>query len=201
MKPLAVIPLLALLALTGCADAFKGATPYNDFALHPVTHQNLTPDETANLDDGTYSVEIGDNQLKLTTAVITGSGKKSKNGEPVQDKHVRIAIDTSAMPYDCNSDQYKSMLPDPSNLSQTPGDNGQADCIHSIRFITAPTQGTHYGENTERGTLPTTVYHGRSIIEFNTINDAYIIMSVTLGSGPTKYIVNLLTGDAELDNP
>lgn len=190
MKPLAVFPLLALLALTGCSPTPNEDTPghYSPSALDPVTNRNLTADDNALLDAGKTKITVGDKTLPYAVTVTDSDGK-TKNGDFTQGKHIRIILDTGSF-VNCTTEQNRPKKPN--GFYVNPGDDGTADCIYAVDVRTAPSQDTKYGQGDEMGSV-SSVLHGRNVIEANAINGGYVGLTIDLGSGKSSS-VNAISG-------
>lgn len=198
MKPFGLIPLLALLVLTGCTYVGEDDGPadvpaaslsaFNAEGLNPVIHQNLTPEENALLDAGKTKLKIGDNYLTMVPAVVTGSDGKDMNDKYVRGKHIRIVVDTSNLPYTCADFQHVDFA------AQSASNGKKAQCSPGFMMAAAPSDPSRY-ESIETSTMGELPHRGRNVIEFDSIYDEKIELYFSEGNDALS--INALTGESE----
>jgi hypothetical protein len=209
MKQLAALPLIALLALTGCSCKYeeepKAPESMEAMEIQPEgetgnyllrgglqieTSTELTTEEQSALDLRTQVLPIGDEELTYTVKVTDSDGQ-SKNIDFVQEKHVRITIDTGSLG-NCKTMESSATPPDSAEHTR-PGDKGIPDCISAVVLTAAPAADTKEGHGDETG-FTADMKPGRNTIDFDAINSNYVGLAIKLGSGKETSI-NALTGE------
>lgn len=198
MKPFALIPLFALLVITGCTYVGEDNGPadvpvaslgaFNTEGLNPAIHQNLTPEENALLDAGKTKFEIGDSYLTMVPAVVTGSDGKDMNDKYVRGRHIRIVVDTSSLPYTCSDLQHVDFA------AQSTSNSRKAKCSPNFMVAAAPADESRY-ESIEASLMGELPHRGRNVIEFDSIYDEKIEMYFSEGNDALS--INALTGESE----
>lgn len=180
MKLSAVIPVIVVLALSGCSyeapkDQEKASSSSD--AVAPVVNKTLTAEENSQLDAGGIKISVAGSSFKILPAVVTEKDGTSNSDD--LGKHIRMAIDTSSLEDKCVDDSYH--LDGQPSVEGTKATDGFEEGHCGPEFLATATRARDTRWRTGGNTISVDgkLDQGRNVIEFDAISGGFISGSIT----------------------